>query len=143
MMNLFRLRRPFRHGATAVEFAVVAPILFTVVFTSIELGRCLLIIHSLEEAARVGCRIAILNKKTEADVRSAVDAELANAGIGVHSPATINPNPLSNACLWEPVTVSVAISYGSVSLLPTPQFLNSIQLSGSSTLPREGNPCPS
>ena len=52
--------RSTRRGATTVELAVVAIPLFMVVFGSIEFGRAMMSVQTLEEAARSGCRVAIL-----------------------------------------------------------------------------------
>lgn len=55
-----RLRRVGRHaGQTAVEFAILAPVLFMLLLGSIDLGRGVYIYNSISEAAREGTRAAI------------------------------------------------------------------------------------
>lgn len=44
-----------RRGASAVEFAVIAPVVFAVIFGMIEYGRYFLLQHVLTEAARRAC----------------------------------------------------------------------------------------
>lgn len=51
-----RLRR--QQGATTVEFAVVATVLFTVLFGVIEVGRALFVWNTLTEVTRRGARVA-------------------------------------------------------------------------------------
>jgi len=48
-----------RSGAAAVEFAVIAPLLFAIVFGMIELGRAYMVQHLLDETARRACRKAV------------------------------------------------------------------------------------
>lgn len=49
-----------RRGAALVEFAVVAPLLFLVLFGIIEFGQIFKVRQTCQHAAREGCRIAIL-----------------------------------------------------------------------------------
>jgi Flp pilus assembly protein TadG len=52
-MTLFRQK-----GTTTVEFAIVATVLFTVLFGVIEVGRALFVWNTLSEGARRGARVA-------------------------------------------------------------------------------------
>jgi hypothetical protein len=52
-----------RRGAVAVEFAIVAPILISIVFGMIELGRAFEMQNLLEVAAREGARFASMDRK--------------------------------------------------------------------------------
>ena len=131
-----------RIGATAVEFAIVAPILVLLVFGIIEIGRAVMSQHSMEDAVRVGCRLAIMDGTTTSDVTTTVIDELAVAGITVTpNMVDVTPNPPTNACLWDDVNVSVTIPYSDLSWIPVPTYLGNVNLSASCTLPREGNPC--
>ena len=132
-----------RRGATAVEFALISPLLFAFSFGAIEVGRAIMTIQLLEEATRVGCRMAILDDADQTDVENEVIDLLAAAGIGITATdVNFDPDPLTGACLWDPVTIAVSVPYSNVSWIPVPTFMGSVNLSGSSTLPREGNPCP-
>ena len=51
-----------RRGAVAVEFAIVAPILVSIVFGMIELGRAFEMQNLLEVAAREGARFASMDR---------------------------------------------------------------------------------
>jgi hypothetical protein len=49
-----------RLGATTIEFALVAPFLFFLVFASVEFSRMMMVRQALTNAAREGCRHAAL-----------------------------------------------------------------------------------
>jgi Flp pilus assembly protein TadG len=132
----FDLQKKKRRGATVVEVAVVSPLIFLLVFAGIEFGRLMMATHGLEEAAREGCRTAVLNDVTYADVQTAVDARLATFGMSGHTMTTVPAQP-ETALQWEPVTVNIAVPYRGVSWLPTPTFLGGIVLSASCTLSKE------
>jgi Flp pilus assembly protein TadG len=126
-----------RRGVTAVEFAVVAPVIFLLVFGGIEIGRLQMAIHGLEAAAREGCRMAVSWNVPQSDIQQAVDDRLASFGITGHT-MTINPS-LVFARQWDPVTVRIEVTYDQVSWLPAPRFLQGITLAGSCTLPHESD----
>lgn len=129
-----------RRGAATVELAVVAPLIFLLIFAAVEFGRLLMATHGLEEAAREGCRKAILANATATDVQNTVAARLATFGISGYT-LTTNPSSPSSACQFEPITVRIVVPYSNVSWLPTPRFLNTIQLNASCTLSQESDPC--
>jgi len=74
-----------RRGATTVEFAIVAIPLFLFIFASIEMGRAFMCVNSMEEAARTGCRAAILKRATEDKVEAEVAEVMDLAGISNHT----------------------------------------------------------
>ncbi len=125
-----------RSGTATVEFAFVAPFLFIVIFAMIEFGRAGMATHMLEGAARSGCRYAIVEGATEEEVAELVDDLLDGGGITTHT-TTITPNPLASADQWDPVSVTITVSYDDISWLPLPNYFDGMQLSGSCTLPRE------
>ena len=55
----YRLPGKRRLGASAVEFAMVAPLLFMIIFGMIEFGRAYMVQHILDETARRACRVAV------------------------------------------------------------------------------------
>ena len=54
-----------RRAAALVEFAVVAPLLLTLLFGIIEYGYVFMVRQTVVHAAREGCRIAVLQTTTE------------------------------------------------------------------------------
>ena len=86
-------QRIIRCGAVAVEFALVAPILFLFVFGIIEFARLNMLRNSLENAAYEGARRGVIPGATaaeaEAEARRILNAvSVSNAQVGV-SPAII------------------------------------------------------
>jgi Flp pilus assembly protein TadG len=131
-----RRSRPARFGAAAAEFAVVAPVFFTFVFGLIEYGRAVMVQQILTNAAREGCRVAILTTATTTSVKSTVTTYLSNAGISGATP-TVSPDPPTSATSGSTVTVTVTIPFSSVSWLPTPQWLGSTTLTATSAMRTE------
>ncbi len=125
-----------QRGAAAVELAVVAPLLFLLLFALFEFGQGNLVVLALEDAANRGCREAICESGTPTSVADSVAAALAGTGIDDYQLA-ISPTSYPNVDGWEPVTVSVQVNFADVSWLPVPRWLGGTVLSGSSTLPRE------
>src|SRR5262245_55885836 len=74
-----------RRGAYVVEFAVVAPVAFLLIFGIFEFGRLMMVQHALNGAARIACRKASLANSTSA---TTVDTTARNAMAGVLAPAT-------------------------------------------------------
>jgi Flp pilus assembly protein TadG len=129
-----------RRGTTAVEMAIVAPLVFLLIFSSFEFARMLMASHGLEEAAREGCRQAILADATLKQVQDTVQNRLTTFGLKGYT-LTVDPAQPSLACQYDPVSVNITVPYTSVSLLPTPRFLGAITLRASCTLPRESDEC--
>ncbi len=53
-MPIARSKRTTRSGVTTVEFAVVAPVAFLLLFGALELGHANMVFHSVEAAAYEG-----------------------------------------------------------------------------------------
>ena len=159
MSDLAGARDRSTRGQAMVEFALIAPIFFLVLFGLIEFGRAVYTIQMLDSAAREGARYAIVHGSQSAcpsgpmpngainycdpngiRVRNAVR----NAAIGV------DPTRLAVTTRWcldvatcttglgngtndrnQTVVVSIAYTYGSlIPLVPLPDFT----LTGGSTL---------
>jgi Flp pilus assembly protein TadG len=126
----------FRRGTTAVEFATVSPLIFLFVFASVEFGRAMMAIETMEGAAHDGCRVAIVKGASVKEVEAAVLAVMSPAGI-TQFQTVITPSSLANIEQWAPVSVSVTASFGDITWLPVPKYIGNITLSGGATLPRE------
>ena len=99
-------RHRLRRGTTTVEFALIALPLILFIFASIEFGRAMMAMQTLEESARAGCRTAILGGATIQNVETAVDDALSGSGIRNYTVA-VNPTSLESMQRWAPVTVRV------------------------------------
>ena len=126
-----------------VEFALIAPLLFLLILVLIEMSRANMAMHSLQEAAREGCRTAILSNTSTEDVQNKMNAILISAGIppdrvdiDITNLAGNSINP-GDADQWEPVTVTVSAAYNDLNWVPVPRYFGGLQLSASITLPRE------
>ncbi len=112
--------------------AVVAPLLFALIFGIIEFGYVFTVQEMLTNAVREACRVGVLQGATPAEVQSRFDQAISGMGI------TVDPGMLSiptQAVLDDPpgdvVEVSVAIPYANVSLVGSALGLNMSRTLGS------------
>jgi Flp pilus assembly protein TadG len=128
-----------RRAATAVEFAVIAPLLFLVFLGIIEVGRGLLVIHLLNNASEAGCRVGIVEGQNTANIKSAVVTALTNAGISGDSVSVLindGSSDASTAVAGDEITVISKVPVSSISWVPVPKFLSG-SLQGQYTMRRE------
>ena len=128
--------RRFRLGAATVEFAVVVPVFFLLVFGMIEFGRMVMVQQVITNASREGARQAVLDGATTTEVRNAVTSYLTSGSIS-GATITVSPNPPSNAAFGDPVSVTVSVPFNQVSWLPSPMFLGGKTLTASTVMRRE------
>ena len=57
-----------------MEFALIAPVAFLMVFAIMEFGRLIMALHGIEHAAREGCRTAISWRASAEDATQTVAA---------------------------------------------------------------------
>ncbi|QEG43020.1 TadE-like protein [Roseimaritima ulvae] len=119
-----------------MELAFVAIPLFMVVFAAVELGRAFMSVQALEEAARSGCRIAILKGRTSADAEAEI--QRLTQSMGLHSVTTeILPASLETMPQWDPVTVRISADFDGISWLPMPEYVGGYRYTASCVFPRE------
>jgi Flp pilus assembly protein TadG len=122
-----------------VEFAVIALPFVIIIFGIVEIARGIMVQHQLTDAARVGCRVAVIEGRSDTDVNAAVNSTLAGMGISGAS-TTVKVNDVtanaSTASAYDEITVSVTVPVTQVSWLP---FLNYLanNITGQYTLRRE------
>ncbi len=119
-----------------VEFAVVAPLFFLLIFGMIEYGRMVMVQQVITNASREGARIAVLDGVATADVTTAVQNYLQSAAVQ-GATVTVTPNPPNSAVYGAPVTVVVSVNFNQVSWLPSPMFLGGQQLTATTVMRRE------
>ncbi|MFQ5590018.1 MAG: TadE/TadG family type IV pilus assembly protein [Phycisphaerae bacterium] len=114
-------------AAAIVEFAVVLPLLLTILFGIIEYGYLFMVRLTVEHAAREGCRVASLSTSTPAEV----SARVVQAMHGL----TYTMTASSGIC---EETVTVTVPYAEISL--TGGFFGAPagDLVGSCTMRKEG-----
>lgn len=94
-------------GAAAVEFALVVPILLTLVIGIIEFGRAYNIQTTLSNAARDGVRVMALQNDVEAAKSAAV---LAAVGLGIPE-SDVAVTPINCAPEASTPTATVTVTY--------------------------------
>ncbi len=130
---------PCRRGATVVEFALVTPVFVLFVLGIIEIGRGLMVVSLLNNAARAGCRVGILDGASDSDINSAVTTALQGQNIP-GTTVTVQVNgataDASTAASGDRISVTVSVPMTNITWVPGTQFLTG-NLSGRCTLRRE------
>ena len=125
-----------RLGTATVEFSLVAVPLFLIVMGSIEFGRGMMAVQSMEEAARCGCRTATLKGQSASTAKAEIQHLMALSGVNNYT-AEVIPNSVETAEQWSPVTVRVTASFDSFTWLPVPKFLAGMNYTASCIMLRE------
>lgn len=128
-----------RQGATAVEFAVAISVFVIMVLGIVEIGRGFMVTHLLANAARNGCRTAILASSSNTDVNNAVNTTLTNEGLsGTTTTIKVNGTvaDVSTAQSGDQITVVVTMPASKATWLPGAGYLVGT-LSGEFALRRE------
>jgi Flp pilus assembly protein TadG len=119
--------------------AMVAPLFIFLIIGQIESARLGMVAQLLTTAARDGCRIAVIDGKTNTDVNNQIAADLAIAGItGVTTVQT--PTDCTTVRATDTpstITVTLTVAYSQVSWLPTPYYLKTASVSASATMSSE------
>ena len=98
-------------GASAVEFALLLPVLMMVLFGIIEFGMALYRQAILTNASREGARLGIVQSIpaiTTAAINGAIDTYLNNAGI---TPGSVSRVIIPGAVTGAPVRVTLTLPY--------------------------------
>jgi len=130
-----------RQGAAVVEFAILAPLMFLLVFGMIDVGRAVMVQNLLTNAARDGARTAVLDGSTVSDVETQVSDYLAASSVPGVS-VTVSPDPLTSADIGDPVSVNVQVPFNAVSWLPSSWFLAGVTLESTVVMRRETSSTP-
>lgn len=121
-----------RRGTAVVEFAVIAPLFFLLLFGIIEFGRALTVQQILTNASREGSRRAIVEDATVTEVQQVVDDYLSGASIS-GTTVNVSPSSLDSVGLGDPVRVTLSVPFSSVSWVPG-WFLGDRTLTASTTM---------
>lgn len=133
-----------RTGAALVEMAVVLPIFVTLMLGLVEFGRAIMVGQMVTNAAREGCRQAILDGSTNAAVETFIKDFLRTSAGVANADTTVTitiANPLAAGQLSatesrDLVTVQVSVPFSRVSYLP-PSFLGATALASTSAMRHE------
>jgi len=122
-------------AAAVVEFAVVLPLLLTILFGIIEYGWVFMVRSTLQTAAREGCRVAVLQTSEEpySLVFTRVAEVMAPTGLGGYE---VTMTHAGGAETDE--TVIVTVPYDQVSLMSGFFGTHSYDLGGNCSMRKEG-----
>ncbi len=130
-----RRRAARRRGAAVVEFAVVLPLLLTVLFGIIEYGWVFMVRQTLQTAAREGARLAVLQTSVSpyANVLTRVSNVMQPTGLTTYEVT------MSHATAANPVeTITVTVPYNDVSLMGGFFGTHDYDLGGTCSMRKEG-----
>jgi len=135
-------RKTSRRGAAAVEFALVAPLLFlTIIIPLFEFGRAMMVLDTLANAAQIGCRQGALPGTSTSTITTTANNALSGQGIsGATVTVSINGNSgtdASQAMHNDVISVQIGIPYTQTSWLPT----SCLEYLGATTLTRTKSLC--
>lgn len=138
LTNPFRTRRPsqrraLRRGATAVEFAIVAPIFFLLLLVSFEFSRLNVIRHTADNAAYEAARVGMVPGATAQEAIAEANRIMNIVGAR-GSRVTINPTALTPDTTEVTVTVDVPMDQNG---LVTPNFTAGQTMTAQATLRAE------
>ena len=131
-----RIRHDQRHqrGTAVVEMAVVTPLLLALVFGVIEFGWVFMVRQTLANAAREGCRTAVLQNSTSQQVADRVDSFMSSAGLTNYTLDYTPSNPPNDVI----ETVHITIPYQDISLVGSFFGPINFDLGSTCTMRKEG-----
>ena len=124
----------WRRGTAIVEFAVVLPLLLVLLFGIIDFGWVFMIRQTLTNAAREGCRIAVLKTASDADVLVRVRSVMEPTGYVEDVDWFVTTSPITDEVQWVKITMPV----DRASLTGGFILHGGYDLSGSSSMRKEG-----
>ena len=129
----YRPHRDGRRGATAVEFALTAPIFFLFLLAAFEFGWLNVIRHTADNAAYEAARTAIVPGATSAEARTIANRLLGTVG-AQGANVTVTPDPVTTQT--KQVTVAIEIPMNRNGLI-VPRFTSKTKINARSTLRTE------
>lgn len=116
-----------RRGAAAVEFAVLAPLLATLMMGMMEVTRAIQVKNYLTDAARSGCRRAIVAGSSNSSITDNINTILTNNGLtSSDATPTFKVNgvvaDVNTAVKYDQVSVSISIPTSKITWVPLSFF---------------------
>ena len=125
-----------RRGASAVEFAMIAPLMIAFTFGLVELGRIMLVKQTATHATREGARIAVRPTANNNDVIERVNEELELLAIE-NATIEVEPSSIEDAEPGSQVTVRVRVNIASISWIPNYFAFDTSEIVAESSMRRE------
>jgi Flp pilus assembly protein TadG len=126
-------------GSQMVEFAIILPVLALLVFGIIQYGWIFFKASQLNQAARMGSRIAVRPAATEDEVRDAITAVMDGARLG-STGYTVSISDLT-VDVGQPVEIQIDVNYkdnDKIDLLAMPLLPRPETLHGRAVMAKEG-----
>ena len=133
MFTSSRKQKVTRRGATAVEFALTAPVFFLFLMASFEFGWLNVLRHTADNAAYEAARAAMVPGATAAEATAKANSLLDIVGAR-SARVTVTPAVLTSDV--DEVTVSIELPMNRNGLI-VPRFSSKTTLNSSSTLRTE------
>jgi Flp pilus assembly protein TadG len=133
MRSTTRNRRNKRRGATAVEFALTAPVFILFLLAAFEFGWMNVVRHTADNAAYEAARTAVVPGATTAEATAKANKLLKIVGAR-GATVTVSPNPLTLDS--DAVTVNIQIPMKKNGLI-VPRFTSNTTIKAQSTLRTE------
>lgn len=124
-----------RRAAAVVEFAVVLPLLLTILFGIIEYGWVFMVRQTLQTAAREGARVSVLATSSAPWTSAKARASEVVAPLGLSASTTVTETTVAGS---QVVTFVVTVPYADVSLTGGYFGPTDFNLSGTCSMRREG-----
>lgn len=125
-----------RRGASAIEFAMIAPLMIAFTFGLIELGRITLVKQTATHATREGARVAVRPTAETEDVIQRVNEELELLAIE-NATVEVEPASIEDAEPGAQVTVRVRVDIASISWIPGYFSFDTSEIVAESSMRRE------
>ena len=124
---IHRVRKsPDRAGTSTVEMALIAPVLFLIIFGLFEISFGYMVHHLIQDAARQGCRAGIRYGATSAAVLTKVNTLISAEHItGATTTVLVNNAAVdvSTAKAGDQITVKITVTAAKVTFFPTTGYL--------------------
>lgn len=134
-----------RRGNAVLDAALVLPILLSLTFGTVEYGYFFFVKHSMQGAAREGCRAGIVPTGDNTAVKSAIVSSLYAAGLNT-SNSTLDakftlittPTTVSSATSGTAVTVEIDCNWGNIGVRPLGLIGTAKVVKGVTVMRKEG-----
>lgn len=123
-------------AAAIVEFAVVLPLLLTILFGIIEYGWVFMVRQTLQHASREGCRLAVL--QTSVDPYANVTARVADIMSTTNAAGYTLTMQHAVEGVSDTETVTVSVPYADISLVGGFFGTTNYMLTGTTSMRKEG-----
>lgn len=138
-----------RRGNAVLDAALIMPLLISLTFGTVEYGYFFFLKHSLQGAARNGCRVGITPTADNTAVKAACAASLYAAGLNTSQTTldakytcTTSPVAVSGQSAGTTITVTIATTWGQAGVRALPTYLGGIvtskSVSAATTMRKEG-----